>query len=61
VLDLLVSDAELAERRTKWQLPPKEKPAGCLGKCAAMATSAGTGAILKWRYGGGRIITHGII
>ncbi len=48
VLDLLVSDAELAERRTKWQLPPKEKPAGCLGKYAAMATSASTGAILKW-------------
>ena len=46
-LDLLVSDAELAERRTKWQLPPKEKPVGCLGKYAAMATSASTGAILK--------------
>jgi dihydroxy-acid dehydratase len=47
-LDLLVSDAELGERRTKWQLPPKEKPAGCLGRYAAMATSASTGAILKW-------------
>jgi len=48
VLSLLVSDVELAERRAKWQLPPKEKPAGCLGKYAAMATSASTGAILKW-------------
>ena len=48
VLDLLVPDAELAERRSKWRLPPKEKPAGCLGKYAAMATSASTGAILKW-------------
>ena len=48
VLDLLVPDAELAERRSKWQLSPKEKPAGCLGKYAAMATSASTGAILKW-------------
>jgi dihydroxy-acid dehydratase len=47
-LDLLVSDAELDERRAKWQLPPKRKPAGCLGKYAAMATSASTGAILKW-------------
>ena len=47
-LDLLVSDAELAERRAEWRLPPKEKPAGCLGKYAAMATSASTGAILKW-------------
>ena len=47
-LDLLVSEAELAERRSKWRLPPKEKPTGCLGKYAAMATSASTGAILKW-------------
>jgi len=47
-LDLLVSDAELGERRTKWRLPPKGKPAGCLGKYASMATSASTGAILKW-------------
>ena len=48
VLDLLVPDAELTERRSKWRLPPKEKPAGCLGKYASMATSASTGAILKW-------------
>ncbi len=48
VLDLLVPDAELTERRSKWRLPPKEKPAGCLGKYAAMATSASTGAVLKW-------------
>jgi dihydroxy-acid dehydratase len=47
-LDLLVSDAELDERRAEWRLPSKEKPAGSLGKYAAMATSASTGAILKW-------------
>ncbi len=47
-LDLLVSEAELAERRSKWRLPPKEKPPGSLGKYASMATSASTGAILKW-------------
>ena len=47
-LDLFISDAELSEWHTKWQLPPKEKPAGCLGKYAAMATSASTGAVLKW-------------
>jgi len=47
-LELLVAEAELAERRAKWRLPPKEKPAGCLGKYAAMATSASTGAVLKW-------------
>jgi dihydroxy-acid dehydratase len=47
-IDLLVPVAELAERRSKWKLPPREKPAGSLGKYAAMATSASTGAILKW-------------
>ena len=47
-LELVVSDAELAERRAKWRLPAKKKPTGSLGKYAAMATSASTGAILKW-------------
>ncbi|GAB4243368.1 MAG: dihydroxy-acid dehydratase [Deltaproteobacteria bacterium] len=47
-LDLLVSDAEISERRAKWRLPPKERPSGSLGKYASMATSASTGAILKW-------------
>jgi dihydroxy-acid dehydratase len=48
VLELMVSEAELAERRAKWRLPPKKKSTGSLGKYAAMATSASTGAILKW-------------
>ena len=47
-LDLLVPEAELARRRKSWKMPPKEKPAGCLGKYAAMATSASTGGVLKW-------------
>jgi dihydroxy-acid dehydratase len=47
-LDLLVSETELGERRAKWRLPAKETSAGCLGKYASMATSASTGAILKW-------------
>ena len=47
-LDLLVPKMELTERSAKWQLPPKERPAGSLGKYASMATSASTGAILKW-------------
>ncbi len=47
-LELVVSEAELAERRAKWRLPDKRKPTGSLGKYAAMATSASTGAILKW-------------
>jgi dihydroxy-acid dehydratase len=47
-LELVVSETELAERRAKWRLPAKEKSTGSLGKYAAMATSASTGAILKW-------------
>lgn len=47
-LELVVPEAELAERRAKWRLPAKEKSTGSLGKYAAMATSASTGAILKW-------------
>ena len=47
-LDLLVPEAELAERRSKWRLSEKRKSTGSLGKYAAMATSASTGAILKW-------------
>jgi dihydroxy-acid dehydratase len=47
-LELLVSDAELAERRAKWRLPEKDRPTGCLAKYAAMATSASTGAVLRW-------------
>ncbi len=42
------SDTELHERRVKWQLPSKGKAPGCLGKYASMATSASTGAVLKW-------------
>jgi dihydroxyacid dehydratase/phosphogluconate dehydratase len=42
------AEAELNERRAKWQLPPKGKASGCLGKYASMATSASTGAVLKW-------------
>jgi dihydroxy-acid dehydratase len=47
-LELVVPEAELAERRAKWRLPAKVKSTGSLGKYAAMATSASTGAILKW-------------
>jgi dihydroxy-acid dehydratase len=47
-LELLVPEAELYERRSNWVRPEKEKPAGCLGKYASMATSASTGAVLKW-------------
>ena len=47
-LELLVSDSELDKRRNRWKMPDKKIPGGCLGKYAAMATSASTGAVLKW-------------
>jgi dihydroxy-acid dehydratase len=51
-LELQVSESELAERRSKWNLPEKARPTGVLGKYAAMATSASTGAVLRWDASG---------
>ena len=47
-IKLNVSDAELAERKKAWKPRKPSITTGCLGKYAAMATSADTGAILKW-------------
>jgi dihydroxy-acid dehydratase len=47
-LEILVSDAELAERRLTWQAPAPKYTRGYLARYARMATSADTGAILKW-------------
>ena len=47
-IDVKLSDAELAERKKKWKAPKPKVTEGCLAKYAAMATSADTGAILKW-------------
>jgi dihydroxy-acid dehydratase len=38
----------LAARRAQWTAPAPRITTGCLAKYAAMATSADTGAILKW-------------
>jgi dihydroxy-acid dehydratase len=47
-IDVKLSEAELAERKKSWTpIEPRIKE-GCLGKYAAMATSADTGAVLKW-------------
>jgi dihydroxy-acid dehydratase len=43
-----LSEAELAERRKAWSPPEPRITKGCLAKYAAMATSADTGAVLKW-------------
>ena len=44
-LDLLVDEAELAQRRTGWSAPPPRYPTGVLGKYAKLVQSAAVGAI----------------
>jgi dihydroxy-acid dehydratase len=47
-LDVQLSQDELAARRERWRKPAPRFTKGYLAKYAAMATSAHTGAILKW-------------
>ena len=47
-IEVRLTDEQLAERRSKWQAPAPKITTGVLGKYAAMATSASTGAVLKW-------------
>jgi dihydroxy-acid dehydratase len=47
-LNVRLSESELAERAKTWQPKPPRHTKGCLGKYAALATSADTGGILKW-------------
>ena len=47
-LSVRLSEAELAERAKKWQAPEPRYKTGWLARYARMATSADTGAILKW-------------
>ncbi len=47
-INIKISDAELAERKKHWTPRPPRITKGCLAKYAAMATSADTGAVLKW-------------
>jgi dihydroxy-acid dehydratase len=48
-LNVRLSEAELAARAKAWAPPPPRFTTGCLAKYAAMATSADTGGVLKWR------------
>jgi len=48
-LHAVLSDQELDERRKTWKPRPPRYQTGCLAKYAALATSADTGAILKWQ------------
>jgi len=47
-IDVKLSDEELAEREKQWKPPKPRITKGYLAKYASMATSADTGAILKW-------------
>ncbi len=47
-LNVRLTDEELAERKKKWQPREPRYKTGCLAKYAALATSADTGAVLKW-------------
>jgi len=47
-LNVKLSDVELAERKKAWKPRPASITTGYLAKYASMATSADTGAILKW-------------
>jgi dihydroxy-acid dehydratase len=47
-INVKISDAELAERKKQWKPRKPSITTGYLGKYATMATSADTGAILKW-------------
>ena len=47
-ISVKLSDEELAERKKTWKPPKPRITKGCLAKYASMATSADTGAVLKW-------------
>jgi len=47
-INVKLSDKELAERKKSWKAPKPRVTKGCLAKYASMATSADTGAVLKW-------------
>ncbi|MGA2032233.1 MAG: dihydroxy-acid dehydratase [Thermoguttaceae bacterium] len=48
-LNVRLSEAELAARARQWTPRPPRFTTGSLAKYAAMATSADTGAVLKWK------------
>ena len=47
-LNVRLTEAELAARAKQWKPRPPRYTTGMLGKYTAMATSADTGAVLKW-------------
>jgi dihydroxy-acid dehydratase len=47
-INVKLSDDQLAKRKKTWKPPTPKITKGCLAKYASMATSADTGAVLKW-------------
>jgi len=47
-LEVELSPAQLAQRRSAWTPPTPRITTGCLARYAALATSADTGAVLRW-------------
>ena len=47
-INVKLSDDEFAERKKSWKPPRPRETRGYLAKYASMATSADTGAVLKW-------------
>ena len=47
-INVRLTDEELAERKKEWKAPEPRIKKGYLAKYAKMASSADTGAILKW-------------
>jgi len=47
-INVKLSDEKLAQRRKAWKPPKPRITQGYLAKYASMATSADTGAVLKW-------------
>jgi len=47
-INVKISDDELAQRKKLWKAPAPRVTKGYLAKYASMATSADTGAVLKW-------------
>jgi len=47
-INVKLSEEELAQRKKTWKPPAPKITKGCLAKYASMATSADTGAVLKW-------------
>jgi dihydroxy-acid dehydratase len=48
-LNVRLPEEELARRAKNWKPRPPRFTTGCLAKYASMATSADTGAVLKWQ------------